>query len=95
MASVEAPSGIWRGEITRVEGQSVYLMIPRLGGRREYGPVEIAEFPGSPGLVTADTGGHSHALRNPADVLQIGDRVYVGLVEGNPDDVVVLGRRPR
>jgi hypothetical protein len=85
--------GIWRGEVTRVDGLLAFVMVPRLSGRREYGPVEVAEHPGTPGLSTGVADLHSHPLSTAP--LAKGDAVFVGFIEGDTDQVVVLGRRPK
>jgi hypothetical protein len=76
--------GIYRGTVTRTAGaQLVYLTVPSLSPGREYGPVETLTVPhGVP-----DTGGSGRTLT-------AGDRVVVGLLDGRPDDVVILRLLP-
>ncbi len=42
------PSGVYRGEVTRVVNGAVYLTVPNLARGREFGPAE-----GLPGVVLA------------------------------------------
>jgi hypothetical protein len=42
------PSGVFRGQITRIVGSAVYLTVPKLAPGREFGPAE-----GLPGVVLA------------------------------------------
>ncbi len=39
-------TGVWRGTVTRVEGATVRLVIPRLAGRHEFGPVQAVQVAG-------------------------------------------------
>lgn len=91
--------GVWRGEVTRVTTEGVFVRIDRLTGPGlEYGPCPILEGPYA--LATRVTGvgggdGHTHALEDPPTVtlaLAKGDRVACGFLEGRPDDVFVFGR---
>lgn len=85
------PAGAYLGTVTRIDARGrVFVKLPRLS-RREYEAVAVAQYPGTPGLVTGATDAHTHALRPPASLLKAGSRVIALLVEGNPDAVAVVG----
>lgn len=83
------PAGVWRGRVTRVVDGLVYVTVPRLSPGRQYGPAIVAQGPWS--VHTGTANGHTHP---PLIPLAPGDRVLVGFIEGNPDDLVVLARVP-
>lgn len=89
---VDTPRGLYRGRVLRVDNlRRPYVSIPRLSGDYEYGPLEVIEGP----WFLAQTGEficttpHRHTI----DVLlDAGDRVLLGFLEGDPDSPIVLGR---
>lgn len=88
------PIGVFRGVVVRVEGPHAWVHVPRLNATVDhaYGPLEVLQFPGSPGLETANGSGHTHALSVSGSLLAPGNRVLVAPVDGRPDDLIVLGR---
>lgn len=104
------PSGIWRATITRVDGQLVYVDVPRLAAGVEWGPCAMVAGLWTVGAVTGgvtageETTGpasageaHTHEHPHTHDTgvdLAAGDRVLVAFVEGRANDLVVVGRLP-
>jgi hypothetical protein len=88
------PIGAYRGTVTRLDGPHVWVHVPHLNDSpgHAYGPLQILEFPGLPGLATTTVDAHSHGLS--ANVLAVGNRVLVQPIDGRPDDLIVLGRIP-
>lgn len=95
--------GVWRARVTQIKNGRPYVVISRLSGELEYGPLELLEGVYTlEGLVTEDTAGgagdgsfeaHGHVLFAGASrALKAGDRVLVAFVEGRTDDPIVLGR---
>lgn len=95
--------GTYRARVTQIKGGRPYVVIPRLSGELEYGPLDVLQGIYSlEGLETEDTAGgagdgsfeaHSHALfQGPSVALKAEDRVLVAFIEGRPDDPVILGR---
>ena len=89
--SIAGPTGVYAAVVTRLAGAAVYVRAERLSPGSEL-RAEILEFPGLPGLATTTADGHAHGVTTPAGGIAEGDRVYVALVEGRPNAVVVLGR---
>ena len=83
------PSGLWRATVARVAGTEVFVVVPRLSPQREYGPVDVARGTWATSTGTGGTDGHTHPSGDP---LAAGDRVLVGFVEDNPDDLVLICR---
>ena len=67
---------ILRGEVTRVTGGKLYVVVPQLGSTVEYGPLAYLRQ-----RIDGDW------TTQP----QAGDRVLVAVVEDNPDDLIVAG----
>lgn len=92
----DRPTGIWRGRVTRVVGNTAFVVIPRLSPGREYGPAEVAQGPWTAGATTEDAvsgadPAHSHGTG--VDLAK-DDRVIVGFIEGRADEVVIIARLP-
>lgn len=83
------PTGNWRGTVSKVDGSRLFVTIPRLSPGRQYGPVEVGDGPWTSTTGPGGSDGHTHPSGTP---LAVGDRVLVGFVEGNVDDVVVITR---
>lgn len=80
---------VFRGTVTRVTGVGVFLLIPELGARVEYGPCQALRPAAGDSTGPAGTGPHTHPI---AYTYKAGDRVLVTTVAGIRDDLVVLGR---
>ncbi len=86
-------TGTYRAVVSRLNANgTVGVTIPRLSPGHEYGPCDVVEFPGTPGIATETATGHVHLLRPVAAALKVGDRVLVTLLEGEPNRPVVIGR---
>ena len=83
------PSGVWQGQVERVDGARLWVSIEQLHAGHTYGPCSTLEMPATPGLSTA-AAGHVHALS--AAPLAVGDAVLVAFFQGVHDHPVVLGR---
>lgn len=88
--------GIWRATIERVDAAGkAFVKVPRLNPTHIYGPCDVLQGPGAALVLAAtavgDHGAHTHAKTSPAPIAK-GDRVVVAFLEGNPDDLIVLGR---
>lgn len=108
--TAERPTGVWRAKVTKVVGAQVWVRVPRLASKVDYGPCEMLDNPYTPSLHTALTALATAAAGSPAHThgvlpsshdhslqtvpLSVGDRVIVAFLEGRQDDVVVLGRLP-
>lgn len=70
----------YRGQITRIDGQGIYVLVPKLGRNVEYGPcLRLRDNqPVSDGSATMT-------------LYQPGAQVLVQTINGIPDDLVVLG----
>lgn len=90
---ISQPSGIYRGTVVSVDAGRAVVRSERLGFGREFS-VEIPSFPGTPGLATEVASLHSHGLQPAAAALKAGDRVLLALVEGRPEDVVMIAAYP-
>lgn len=90
--------GAWRARVTRIKDGRPHVVIPRLSGELEYGPLEKLEgIYTLEGLATEDALGspntHGHLLFAGASrALKADDRVLVVFLEGRIDDPVILGR---
>ncbi len=80
----------YRATITRVTGEGIFVIIPRLGRGAEYGPCQRVNDNGArtDPAVAGDHGSHSHVLSN---LYRPNTQVLVTTVNGIPDDIVVLG----
>lgn len=85
------PQGVWRATISRVDGSSVWVTVPRLSAQ-DFGPVEIAQGVHTAGLTTDAASGHVHPLLPSGQTLAVGNRVLVAFIEGRPNDLVVIAR---
>lgn len=90
-------NGAYRARVTRIKANRPYVVIPRLSGELEYGPLDILQ--GLYSLETLDTESadgpdpHTHEVILGAGLaLAAEDRVLVAFLEGRPDDPVILGR---
>lgn len=74
----------YRATITRVVGNDIYVVVPKLGIGVEYGPCQYSRT-----LVEVLTASnHTHNTRASWPV---GTQVLVTTVNGVPEDLVVLG----
>lgn len=76
----------YRGNVTRVDGNTVYVEVPELNPGQEY-ECEVLDV--GYGVTSGVQDGHTHVLR-PA--LARDDRVLVQTVAGVEDDLVIVGR---
>ena len=74
-------SVLYYGTVTRVDGDKVYVRIPALGGKEQFGPLSSVILR----YINADN--------EEADTTyDKGDRVVVGQIGRVKEDLVVLGR---
>ena len=78
----------YRGTITRITGQGIFVIVPKLGSGVEYGPcLRISD------VRSTEQGGGGDYWHGHGTVTRYvaGAQVLVSTINGVPDDLVVLG----
>lgn len=70
----------YRGQITRIDAQGIYVLVPKLGRNVEYGPCLRVRDDQS-----VTDGSATISMYQP------GQHVLVQTINGIPDDLVVIG----